>query len=539
MSYPRRPAQSWLLPLGVLLGVTFALLTGALVVDTREAGLGEVLALLVRPHPESAAAALSSAGEIAAGVLAVAVTVVAIIVELAATRYTHRATDLFLSEPVNFGVMGLFVTAALVAIWVGSVFDPSTGFVPYTGVMVSMVLLSASLLLLLPYFAYVFAFLSPVALVERLRRATIRSLLSGKDGTAGRADTIRGVDQLTDIAQNALDHHDRDVVTAGVDALQAVGIRYLELRSMLDRSWFELDATLRQDPDFASLDAEVLSRVSERGSWFEWKLLRQYQGLYRRSLGRPSDLPAQLAIHMRRLAQASLRADHEHGAQLVLRFLNGLLRDAIEAKDNAAAGVVLHQYRTLAERCLEAGRDDLALAIARYFTLYGLVAFEAGLPAVLETVADDLEQLNLKAFERKSPVARELLRAFLRVDESARSEVQETSLRGVRKAQIRLATYFLEQGNTWAARQVYKDVEGERLDRLALIRDELTRMTSAEPWEVGLRGRNPDWLPPGRRAKLAEFFGWFEGRLPTTPRAERPSWLKTIAFDTEGDGPPA
>ena len=41
---------------------------------------------------------LSNSAEVLAGVLAVAITVVAIVVELAATRYTHRITRLFVTE---------------------------------------------------------------------------------------------------------------------------------------------------------------------------------------------------------------------------------------------------------------------------------------------------------------------------------------------------------------------------------------------------------------------------------------------------------
>ncbi len=532
-------ARTWLVPLGALVVVTGLLLLGALVLDAGLAGTTDVFTLLLFPNAQSAADTLSSAGEIAAGVLAVAVTVVAIIVELAATRYTHRATDLFLEEPVNFVVMGLFVVAALVAIWVSSVFDPASGFVPRAGVFLSMLLLTLSLLLLLPYFAYVFAFLSPVALVGRMRQATLRSMLEGRRAATGRRQVLRGIDQLTDIGQNALDHHDREVVLASAEALHTLALRYLEDRRDFAPPWFAIDGALRHDADFASLDPDALQNLERDGTWFEWKLLRQCQSLFRRSLGTMPDLPGVLAIQLRRQAQAAYRGDHEAGAELVLRFFNSLLRDAIEGRDPAAASAVLHQYRTLAERCLTAGQHATSLAIARYLTLYGLVAFEAGLPAVLETVANDLEQLNELAFERRSPAARELLRAFLQVDENARSEVQETSLRGVRKAQVRLATYFLATGNTWAAKEVFRDMEGERPERLALIRDELLRVGSAVHWEVGVRGRNPDWLPPARRAHLGEFFGWFEGRLPAPPTAGRPTWLKTIALEPGEEPPPA
>jgi hypothetical protein len=45
---------------------------------------------------------LGVAAQLVAGVLAILITVAAIVVELAANRYTHRITQLFVREPVNF-----------------------------------------------------------------------------------------------------------------------------------------------------------------------------------------------------------------------------------------------------------------------------------------------------------------------------------------------------------------------------------------------------------------------------------------------------
>jgi uncharacterized membrane protein len=53
--------------------------------------------------------ALSNAAGVVAAVLAIAITVVAIVVELAANRYSHQITRLFLREPVNLLVLGLLV----------------------------------------------------------------------------------------------------------------------------------------------------------------------------------------------------------------------------------------------------------------------------------------------------------------------------------------------------------------------------------------------------------------------------------------------
>ncbi len=159
------------------------------------------------------------------------------------------------------------------------------------------------------------------------------------------------------------------------------------------------------------------------------------------------------------------------------------------------------------------------MEIARYFKYYGLTAQAQNLPFILETVAYDLCALNELAFDEKSPARRELSRIFLDVDKEAESEVQETSLRGVRKAQVKLATYYLLHGDETLARSVFHDMESEQSSRLQSIRDELLNVRSAEFWEISDRGVNFDYLSPARKAKMIEFFEWFGDLLP--PRASQ------------------
>jgi hypothetical protein len=49
----------------------------------------------------------------ATGVLAILITVVAIVLELSATRYTHRVTALFVRDPVNLAVMAFYVLTSV------------------------------------------------------------------------------------------------------------------------------------------------------------------------------------------------------------------------------------------------------------------------------------------------------------------------------------------------------------------------------------------------------------------------------------------
>ena len=89
------------------------------------------------------------------------------------------------------------------------------------------------------------------------------------------------------------------------------------------------------------------------------------------------------------------------------------------------------------------------------------------------------------------------------------TEAQEQSLRGVRKAQLKLATYYLGAGAEELARQVWRDMEHERPERLLHIREEMLAVQDRDFWEVIDRGHNFDYLDPDRRRQLETFFSWF------------------------------
>ncbi len=107
--------------------------------------------------------------------LAIAITVSAIIVELAATRYNYRITWLFVSEPINIAAMSLFVVTTLQCVWVGvSRTTGETAHLPGAAFGVTLVLVTVCLLMLLPYFTFVFRFLSPLSIIEKIKGSRVQ-----------------------------------------------------------------------------------------------------------------------------------------------------------------------------------------------------------------------------------------------------------------------------------------------------------------------------------------------------------------------------
>ncbi len=475
---------------------------------------------LVALDSDAALDTLSNAAEVVAAVLAIAITVVAIVVELAANRYTHRITQLFVREPINAVVMSFFVLTTIQCLWISAAVDPgdAEAAVPFGGVAVSMAMVTLCLLILLPYFAYVFAFLNPVNVVNRIRAHAFRTIRRGARRHRGgqRAQVLAAIEELEDIALNAMEHKDRGISMASVDALAQLVRDYQSLRPRLPDDWFRIDGSLARDPDFVSMAPVVLREILGQKIWFEMKVLRQYASLFTDAVNRVRDVSHLIAVNTRRIA-ADAHCDHPELFDLSVRFFNSYLRAGINARDPRTAYYVLHQYRQLAEVALEAGDAERGVRIAEHLRFYGQLAHAQSLPFLLEAVAYELALLTELLVTRGDPEADTLLDVLLRVDREGESPVQQTSLHGVRRAQIQFATFLLVRGDLVRAKRVYEDMAHEAPARLAAIRDELLAEDRAQYWEITDRGVNFAYLPPERRAKVPEFFAWFGDRVPPAP----------------------
>ena len=468
---------------------------------------------LVRVEHGSAESLLGVAAQLVAGVLAIVITVAAIVVELAATRYTHRITQLYVRHPATFLMMALYVTTTLVCLWLAGVPDLASdepARVPRAGLVIGLSLVTLCLVALLPYFGFLFDFVAPtnviariqgnaIALVQRARRRTV-------PGT--RAGVIEAIEEIDDVARGAREHSDRSISMAAISALAGLVREYVPLRQELPAGWFEIEGALARDPDFVSLAPVVVAEIREQRVWLETKVLRQYWVLFTECLGEARDIANLLALETRQLGVAAIGC-HPALLALVIRFFNSYLRAAINAHDQRTAYYVLDQYRLLGEAALAAGESARVLEIADHLRSYGQMGYGMGQSFLLEAVAYDLARLVERAVEAGRPEAAALLDLFLQVDREPESPEQEERLRNVRRAQVQLATFFLARGDEANARRIFEDMKDERPERLAAVRAELETEERAQYWEFTDRGENFSYLTPARRAHLARFFGWF------------------------------
>lgn len=515
----------WLVPFGVLaLSAGAVFYCGYCLDKARQKDAPGLWHLLSTVSNGSAQNMLGSVGEVTSQILGVAISVVAIIVELASTRYTHRITELFFREPVNFAVMGLFVISGINGLWVQLLLHDD--FNAPSSTLLAMVLMTVSALLLLPYFSYVFDFLNPMNVVGRIRDVTLRAIRVAERRSSRVAlrleslqrDAANGAEQLADIVLNAMANHDGTIAIASVNALGELGRDYVEVKGALPPDWFRIPETVSQNPDFVSMSQEMLDQLGREESWFEFKLLRQFQAIYQAGLGGNRELCYVVAIHTRELAEHAMARGNPQVVDLCVKFFNTYLRSTVNGRDVRTAYNVFNQYRLLAEAALRKKQGRFAVEVARYFKYYGQLAFHMDLGFVLETAAYDLCALNELAFDLKAPERLQLLRIFLEVDKEGEGATREASLKGVRKAQVKLATYYLLRGDAASAREVFRDMRHEQPARLAAIRDEMLSIGSPYFWEITDRGTNFDYIPPDRKQRLLEFFSWFGDSIPS-PRA--------------------
>lgn len=476
--------------------------------------------------------AVTGLGSMVAAVLGIVITVVSIVVQLSAERYTG-VTTMFFRDRTNVRVLGFYVVACVCGVWVS--LSLKSDFVPRATLLLMLLTTIVGLVMMGPYFAYVFRFLEPSNIVARIQSEAVETARRGSQGDGGAIDhaqdaSIAAMEELFDITSNSISGKDKIIASRAVDALKDLAVRYLPHKKTAHADWFRIGHTIAENPDFVAMDPESLRDLETRRTWFEWKVFRQYLGIYNEALGQMRDICYLIAIDTRYVAEAAVAQGDDELIELSLRYLNSYLRSTLNAKDVRTAYNVLNQYRLLVESLLRAGADRHATAAVGHMKYYAHVSHDMKLSFVMETVAYDVAQLCQLAHEIGSPQEDVLVKIFLEVDRPGEARAQEQALKGVRKAQAKLATYYLSVGAEERARAIHDDMAHEPRTRLRAIRDELLAVESKDFWEIIDRGRNFEYVPEPQRVDMRRFFAWFDGidddgaeHSPPPPTARSPN----------------
>lgn len=467
--------------------------------------------------------AVSGLGAMVAAVLGIVITVVSIVVQLSAERYTS-VTSMFFRDRTNIAVMAFYVVACVCGVWVS--LSLRADFVPRASLFFMLVMTVIGLVMMAPYFNYVFRFLQPANIVERIQREAAEN---AERAAAGRhadtaplqASTLAAMEELTDITSNSISGKDKIIASRAVDALKDLAIRYMQHKDALRPEWFSIGEEIRDNPDFVAMDPESLGDLVTRRTWFEWKIMRQYLGIYNEALGPMRDINYLIAIDTRYIGEAAMTRKDDEVVELTFRFMNSYLRATLNARDVRTAYNICNQYRLLIESLLKHSYVEAAVEAVGYLKYYAHVSYDMSISFVTETIAYDVGALCQLAHELGLPQEDGFLRTFLDVDRPTFERSHETALKGVRKAQVKLASYYLLAGEEAKARIIYDDMAHEPKERLFTIFDELKRVESKDFWEIIDRGRNFEYMPDAQRDAMKRYADWFDLEAPGSQRVAK------------------
>jgi hypothetical protein len=513
-----RWSRRWLLPMGLLAGLASLSFASVYLIDHRSDGgqdFGGAVSRYLSFDPGKITDAISQIAPVVVALLGIVVTVVAIIVQLSSNRYSGVAR-MFVRDRVNQAVLAYYVVAAINGVWLSVALHE--GFVPTASLLLGIASASLGMLLMLPYFSYVFWFLEPVNLVERIRSDAERSVAavlqrpeSAPDVLDARqAATLASMAELTDIATHSVSGKDKIIASRAVDALMDFACGYLDQKSRLPGQWFRIGRSLGENPDFTAMDPESLVDLETRRTWVEWQVLRQYLSIYAEAGSSLREINYLIAIDTRYIGEKAAQRSDEELVALVFRYMNSYLRATLNMRDVRTAYNVLNQYRLLAQAMLRHGRDEFALEAVRHMGYYSHVSFDMTLNFVTETVAYDVSSLCQAAHEFDSPTQDAMLALFMKLDRPLRIKRQERALLGVRKAQVKLAAYYLSVGHEDRARLIAEDMREENAERVSIIRNELVSVAAKDFWEIIDRGRTFEYMPPAQRNALPAFFSMLD-----------------------------
>ena len=459
--------------------------------------------------------AVSGLGGLMAAVLGIVITVVSIVVQLSASRF-HGVTTMFMRDRTNVGVMGYYVVVCVCGVLVS--LSVHGDFIPRATLVGMMAATTLGLVLMAPYFTYVFWFLEPINIIARIRRDAIGTAVEGAHTTvaqrrdAAQAGVVSSMEELTDISSNSISGKDKIIASRAVDALKDFCVEYIaQIKSSASGEWCDLGPTIQQNPDFVAMEAESRHDLEQRRTWVEWKVMRQYLGIYNEALQMMTDINYLIAIDTRYIGEAAAEANDHELIELVFRYMNSYLRATLNAKSVRTAYNVLNQYRQLVAAMMRKGHTKAAAAAVQHMKYYGHVSYDMKLPFVTETVAYDMGTLCEIAHELGLEEEDLVLDTFLELDRTTARRSQERALMGVRKAQVKLAAYYLTHEERDKARLIFHDMENDPTDRLLAIRQELERVETKDFWEIIDRGRNFEYMPPAQKEAMRRFFTWFEG----------------------------
>jgi hypothetical protein len=481
---------------GVLLAlVALSLVLFAGLVDTaRTDKYGSMLSLLT-PDPAAAGAALVLVGTAEGVAIAIVIVVVVLGIQLTADRYSPRIIDIFVRDPMNGIVLGLFLLSIVFTIFVSA--EVKSDYVPLLSVSLALGLAVVDFAILLPYLRYLFSVMRGETIISALRRrggTIVRRAVSNGNDLAVRHSMRDCLSQISDIALGSIQRGDTEVCLGAIEALRALVVDdYIPVKGRLQPWWFGVDHV-----DMPGASDQTIAQVDRTHTWVEHTVLGDWVDLIGETPAFRKEVIHAIARATRDLGDAAIQHGDRELEDLVIRFFNTYLRAAMNQRAPTFVYATFNEYRTLAVHALEA-RPELVLRVGEHLVAYGRSFDAAGFPFIIGTAAEDVADMTIKAAARDLDRAVLLAQLLSRTLTSMAPVAQPVALNGVLKATIKLAL--------WAIGAEHREIVGTLANGIRTVpatftEDALVRMertTEGVFWEVSDRVVAFDWVEPDLR----------------------------------------
>jgi hypothetical protein len=521
-------------PLFILLAIVLIGLAILVFIDGYK--LTKIFSLILNPTQNDVVEILlaNAGSQIIIGLLGIVMTVVAIIVELAANRYTERVIDLFVKDKVNI-IYFVFISSTSLYLMI-VLFLSRSNKIPTLLTALTSIFIIVCIITLVPYFIYVFRFLEPSNIITKIEMEILKSTkharrivpikkeILRKKIEIYQEHTVKGIDQLTDIIMNSIEKKDYLLATNCIKSITNFSLDYLSLKheDKFYDEWYKPSNFVRyNNADFVTLMDDSFKIIINEKTWVEQKLLRQLKTAFTESINKARDLCTFTAQCFYIIGKKTVDLDDARVSKLVIKFFNTLIRATFNEKDVKTCFNLLNQYRLFGEYIIKKNNDYLLLKIVNYFKYYGLLAVENfNLPFILETIAHDICDLSKKAYTNGLDKKGEILNALLTIDDTFEKDKRKSSLRGILKAQIILAVFYLsinKKETKIKARKIFNDIlididsRSDGYERIYMIIKEL-KYLKADFWEIIDRGLNIDYVPAEQKKYLNDFKDWIAVR---------------------------
>ncbi|MDX2471025.1 MAG: DUF2254 family protein [SAR324 cluster bacterium] len=494
----------WIVPIAILLTGTMVFFLGQMAFDFDWGRAINFIPTALETNADSMSNATSYSVELLAAILGIVITVVAIVLQLAAQRYGTRLIDLFLADFINriffFFMVGTLMYAVLI------VYSLKEGFYPYLALQVLLALTLIEIAALAPYFLYVFKFLTPANLLTALQNAnkqTLQDAIYAKDTIALaylQKEAGLGIEQVTDSALSANSQMDRNLGLMAISQIKEMVLDYIDVKKKLAEEWFFVP-----EEQFVGISSEFYSEICEKHIWFEAKAFMDMELIYKTAIRTMPDAVSAIALNTRILGMEAIRNEDDDLLDLVVQFYNTFIRLSLNEKNVRAIFNIFYQYRLLAEAIFNYD-TSLSSRIFFYFGYYGETCLQQGMFFVMYTAAYDMEAMLVAAYDKKVENIEELLLIFLSLEDKVDRTKDAFAFAGIRKAQIILATNLYSKGANHLVEMIIKDLRVETLEQLLIWRDALMAVVSKKFWEVTDRGVNMEYIDPEQKEYLVKFY---------------------------------